>query len=301
LYDFDVHRLEAWRPPLDGVAEVLHARFDEHAYPMHAHDTWTVLLVDDGAVRYDLDRHERGAFGDLVTVLPPRVPHNGTSARPGGFRKRVLYLDEHLLPARLIGATVDTPAIVDRGLHQAISRVHALVRTPGEELAAESLLALALARLRSHLGDPADDRPAGRAVAHALRDLLEEHIVDGLPLSSAAATLHFDVAHLVRTFRREFGMSPHQYLISRRVDTARRLILTGQPLRTVAADSGFHDQPHLNRHFKRILGVSPGRYAGVSPLLNAAPSSRGAAPSSHGAAPSLRGGAPFPLNAAPSS
>jgi AraC-like DNA-binding protein len=89
-------------------------------------------------------------------------------------------------------------------------------------------------------------------------------------------------------------MSPHQYLISRRVDTARRLILTGQPLRTVAADSGFHDQPHLNRHFKRILGVSPGRYAGVSPLLNAAPSSRGAAPS-------LRGGAPFPLNAAPSS
>ncbi|KHD75299.1 AraC family transcriptional regulator [Actinoplanes utahensis] len=258
--------LRSWRPPLPGIAEVLHARFEQHAYPMHAHDTWTVLLVDDGAVRYDLDRHERGAFGDLVTVLPPRIPHNGTSARPGGFRKRVLYLEENQLPVRLTGATIDTPAITDQPLHDTISRVHRLLRTPGETPLAEDLLTLALARLRTHLGDTADRRPPSRAAAVTLRDLLEEHIVDGLPLSTAAALLHFDPAHLVRSFRRAYGMTPHQYVVSRRVDVARRLILTGQPLRTVAAASGFHDQPHLNRHFKRILGVTPGRFtAGTSP------------------------------------
>ncbi|WP_433795699.1 helix-turn-helix domain-containing protein [Actinoplanes sp. CA-252034] len=268
-----MHRLEAWRPPLPGVAEMLHARFDDHAYPMHAHDTWAVLLVDDGAVRYDLDRHERGAYGELVTVLPPHVPHNGTSARPGGFRKRVLYLDHDQLPAHLIGATVDTTAITDRDLHHAISRVHRLARTPEDLPAAEGLLALALARLRTHLGEPAEPRPDGRVAAHALRDLLEEHIVEGLPLSAAAATLHFDAAHLVRSFHREFGMTPHQYLISRRVDTARRLIHTGRPLRAVATDSGFHDQPHLNRHFKRILGISPGRYATTEAPSSPAPAS----------------------------
>jgi AraC-like DNA-binding protein len=52
-------------------------------------------------------------------------------------------------------------------------------------------------------------------------------------------------------------MSPHQYLISRRVDLARRLIVAGHPLGSAAAGSGFYDQPHLIRHFKRILGVSP--------------------------------------------
>ncbi|MEU8660377.1 AraC family transcriptional regulator [Actinoplanes philippinensis] len=268
-----MHRLEAWRPPLTGVAEVLHAHFDDHAYPMHAHDTWAVLLVDDGAVRYDLDRHERGAYGDLITVLPPHVPHNGTSARPGGFRKRVLYLDHDQLPAHLIGATVDTPTITDRALHHAISRVHRLIRTPEDAPAADDLLALALARLRTHLGEPAGRRPAGPAAAHDLRDLLEEHITDGLPLATAAATLHFDPAHLVRAFRREFGMTPHQYLISRRVDTARRLIHTGLPLRAVATDSGFHDQPHLNRHFKRILGTTPGRYATTAAPSTPAPAS----------------------------
>ncbi|HKN95725.1 MAG TPA: AraC family transcriptional regulator [Pseudonocardiaceae bacterium] len=253
--------VRAWRPPLDGVAEILHARFGEHAYPMHAHDTWTVLLVDDGAVRYDLDRHERGAFGDLVTVLPPRVPHNGTAARPGGFRKRVLYLESDLLPARLTGAAVDTPAITDGTLHRLVSTVHRLVRTPGDEPAAEAVLALALERLRARLGDRADTGPPGRESAHAFRALLDEHIVPGLPLTSAAALLHFDPAYLVRSFGREFGMSPHQYVISRRVDLARRLILAGEPLRSVAVRAGFYDQPHLVRHFKRILGVSPGRFA----------------------------------------
>lgn len=232
---------------------------------MHAHDTWTVLLVDSGAVRYDLDRHSRGAFGELVTVLPPRVPHNGTSARPGGFRKRVLYLAEDQLPAGLIGASVDAPAITDAGLHAAVSRVHRLIRDPGDAPLAESLLVLAVDRLRARLGDRTHpDVPPNRATAYALRDLLEANIVPGLPLPVASATLHFAPAHLVRSFRREFGMTPHQYLISRRVDLARHLILTGRPLREVAADAGFHDQPHLNRHFTRILGVSPGRFAPVA-------------------------------------
>ncbi|MBB2943634.1 AraC-like DNA-binding protein [Actinoplanes lutulentus] len=252
-------QIDAWRPPLDGVVEVLHARFGEHGYPMHAHDAWTVLLVDDGAVRYDLDRHERGAYGDLVTLLPPKVPHNGTAAGPRGFRKRVLYLEPHLLPQRLIGASVDTPAITDRTLHRLVSSVHRVLRTQ-EEAAAEALLAVALERLRTHLGDPAAPSAPTRDAAHGLRDLLEEHIVEGLPLSAASAQLHFDPAHLVRSFRREFGMSPHQYLISRRVDLARRMIVAGHPLRAAATDAGFYDQPHLTRHFKRILGVPPSHF-----------------------------------------
>jgi AraC-like DNA-binding protein len=255
-----VLQVHAWRPALPGVVEVLHARFGAQGYPMHAHDAWTVLLVDDGAVRYDLDRHERGAYGDLVTLLPPRVPHNGTSAGPHGFRKRVLYLEPDLLPERLIGASVDTPALADRLLHRLVSSVHRSLRTP-DEAAAEESLALAVERLRTHLGEPAPPGAPTRSAAHRLRDLIEANIVGGLPLSRAAAELHFAPAHLVRSFRREFGMTPHQYLISRRVDLARRLILSGHPLRTVATDAGFFDQPHLIRHFTRILGVSPGRFA----------------------------------------
>ena len=76
---------------------------------MHVHEAWTLLIVDDGAVRYDLDRHEHGTPHDTVSLLPPHVPHNGSPATPHGFRKRVLYLDGTHISDELIGAAVDQP------------------------------------------------------------------------------------------------------------------------------------------------------------------------------------------------
>jgi AraC-like DNA-binding protein len=254
-------KVSAWRPRLEGVEEVLHAHMTGHAYPMHAHDSWTLLIVDDGAVRYDLDKHERAAFGDLVTLLPPHVPHNGTAATPRGFRKRVLYLAPDWLPEGLIGASVDNSAFADPGLRATIADLHRVIRLPGDELESESHLADITERLRIRLGGSAPPDRLDRTPAYRLRDLLEENVVPGLSLDEAARLLRYHPAHLVRSFSREFGLSPHGYLVSRRVDLARRLILSGEPLRSVASASGFYDQPHLIRHFKRILGVSPGAFA----------------------------------------
>src|SRR6476660_8131789 len=100
--------VRAWRPPVRGIVEVFHASFTDHSYPMHTHDSWTLLLIDDGMVRYDLDRHEYGALNHMVTLLPPHVPHNGSPATSHGFRKRVLYLDTTILSESLGGIAVDS-------------------------------------------------------------------------------------------------------------------------------------------------------------------------------------------------
>jgi AraC-like ligand binding domain len=82
------------------IREVFHAHLVDYAYPPHCHETWAVLIVDDGAIRYDLDRRRCGAAGQTVTILPPGVAHDGRPA-PGarGFRKRELYLDGSFFPA----------------------------------------------------------------------------------------------------------------------------------------------------------------------------------------------------------
>lgn len=255
-------RFRAWRPAVAGVTEVLHAHFVEHAYPMHAHASWTLLIVDDGAVSYDLDRHSH-LVADAVTLLPPHVPHNGRSATAAGFRKRVVYLDPGQLPEEFIGRAVDQPVFVDAALRRRIHQIHGALVHPGEEFEAESRLALVAERLGEHLrrrvgqAAPFADPP----LARALRDLLAERFREGLTLADAAALLHAHPAHLVRTFSREYGMSPHQYLTSLRVDHSRKLLLAGMPLAAVATASGFYDQPHLTRHFTRILGAPPGRFA----------------------------------------
>ena len=122
--------VRAWRPEVPGVAEVLHAHFTDHAYPAHVHGEWTLLLVDAGGVDYTLDGDRQQAVTQRLTVLPPYVSHDGRAASPGGFDKRVLYVDERWLPASLVGAAVRAPSLVDAELARAVAAVHRSLDDP---------------------------------------------------------------------------------------------------------------------------------------------------------------------------
>ncbi|WP_027347267.1 helix-turn-helix transcriptional regulator [Hamadaea tsunoensis] len=261
-----MEEVTAWRPAVPGIAEVFHAQFVGHAYPMHVHEHWTVLIVDDGAIRYGLDRAERGATGGTVTLLPPHVPHDGRAATHTGFRKRVLYLDAATLGEHLVGAAVDAPTLPDPLLRHRLHQLHDLLSTrTREELEAETRLAFITERLSGHLkARPADppDRP-GR-LADEFRALLDAYTRENLTLKDAALRLNARPAQLVRAFRREFGLPPHAYLTGRRVALARDLLLAGGRPADVALAAGFFDQAHLNRHFTRHVGTTPARYARLS-------------------------------------
>ena len=261
--DSDTAWVTAWHPDVPGLTEVLHARFTDHVYPAHTHEAWTLLLVDDGAVRYDLDRHAHGATGAEVTLLPPGVPHDGRSQFPGGFRKRVLYLEPGTLGEERVGRAVDHPAFGDGVLRERISSLHGALRCGGDRLEAQSRLALVVERLGQHLDRDVRPVPDVRddAVADRLRDLLDASVVEGLSLDDAAAVLGRHPTHLVRAFTRRFGIPPHRYLTGRRIDLARRLLLDGLPAAEVAVAVGFSDQSHLTRHFRRMLATTPAAYA----------------------------------------
>ncbi|MFD5566743.1 helix-turn-helix domain-containing protein [Streptomyces cadmiisoli] len=258
--------VSAWRPSVPGVVEVFHAHFTEYAYPMHVHEAWTLLIVDDGAVRYDLERHEHGTPLDTVSLLPPHVPHNGAPATPLGFRKRVVYLDSSRLSDDLIGAAVDTPDQRDPLLRHRVGQLHTALARPGEELEAESRLTFVAERLVRRLRPrpAATARPDGPAPARRLRELLDERTVEGLSLEEAGRLLDAHPAHLVRAFSGAYGIAPHQYLNSRRVERARGLLLAGARPAEAAVGTGFYDQAHLTRHFRRLVGVTPGRYRSSS-------------------------------------
>lgn len=256
----DGSAVRAWRPEIDGVHEVLHARFTDHAYPSHAHHVWTVLIVDDGVIGYDLDRHDHAALPQQVTILPPHVAHDGASVTSSGFTKRVLYVDDRVLPASWSGRAVDSPALDDRVLHRLIARTHAAIESR-DILEVQSRLALMRERIGTHLTGalPRDaDRPG---VVRRIRDELERHLLAPTSLAEIAPAVGLSEGHLIRTFARHVGLPPHQYVIGRRIEQARALLLSGVPAAEVAAATGFHDQAHLTRHFKRMLSVTPAAYA----------------------------------------
>jgi AraC-like DNA-binding protein len=234
---------------------------------MHTHDTWDLMLLDDGVVDFALDRHQHdNGDPDRVILLPPGVPHDGRTVETHGFRKRVLYLDTSVLPADLADAAVDTPIHRDRDLRSQLSALHRVVARPGDEPEAEARLAFVHERLLLRLGRraPTTGSPTPR-VASSLRDLLDASPADSITLAQAGRMLGASPTHLVRAFRRTFGLPPHAYLIGRRIDCARKLLLDGLPIAEAATAAGFYDQAHLSRHFVRYLGIPPGKYATTPP------------------------------------
>lgn len=121
-----------------------------------------------------------------------------------------------------------------------------------------------LRELAAHAGRPpratvstASDR--GRAIAAAR--FLAEHAAEPLTLEATAQAVGLSTFHFLRVFRRVFGVTPHQYLVQRRVErAAARLLESDVPVTELAFEVGFGDLSNFVRTFHRLLGAPPGKF-----------------------------------------
>ncbi|MCK7626114.1 AraC family transcriptional regulator [Streptomyces sp. RS10V-4] len=258
-----------WRyPGLPGL-DLLRARYVRHAFPRHAHDGYVIGAVTSGIEVVGLrDGAVRAGRGSLV-MINPEVPHSARAGTPEGWAYATLYPSAELIAAiarettglRGTAGFVRTTAD-DPGGSRLVTAVHGAAEA-GNALAADSLLRLAVARLlRRHGGQlPARaPRAAGARTAALAREVLEERMADPPGLEELARQLGTGPFALLRAFRDAYGMPPHTWLTDARVRRARRLLEAGTPPAETAVAVGFTDQPHLNRHFTRIVGVPPGAY-----------------------------------------
>ena len=137
----------------------------------------------------------------------------------------------------------------------------------GGRLAAESLAnILAVHLVRDVLAPHQPARqPNGALLRERLRavvEYIEEHLDAGPTLEQMAAVAHLSPYHFARQFKAATGLPPHQYVILRRVERSKRLLQSTDEhsLAEIAAEAGFSDQSQFSRHFKRLVGVTPGQF-----------------------------------------
>ena len=137
----------------------------------------------------------------------------------------------------------------------------------GGRLAAESLANVLAVHLIRHVLAPRQPErgrdgvlPRGRL--RAVVEYVEEHLDAGPTLEQMAAVARLSPYHFARQFKRATGLPPHQYVILRRVERARQLLQAGPDLSLaeVAMHAGFSDQSQFCRHFKRLVGITPGQF-----------------------------------------
>jgi AraC-like DNA-binding protein len=260
-----------WREPSLCGAEFLRATYRTHRFPQHSHDEYAIGLIERGAQLFSEGRRERTVMpAGTICLINPGQFHEGRPATDLGWDYRMIYVPPEALAATLgVDGPVSVsklpffaqPVIDDVRLLNLLRSAHVCSESPDASLLEKgSYLNLVLRQLalrHGQIGRPAFLPSAAAGAVTRAREYIDNCVGSNPSLEEIALAAGMSPFHLLRQFKAAVGLPPHAYLMQRRVDQARRLMLKGHTLRDIAIRVGYADQAHFSREFRRFYGVPP--------------------------------------------
>lgn len=225
----------------DGI-ELVICKQSTISYPIHNHvSVYTLGFILEGVIELETDRGSTIYREDGAFVILPYAPHC--------IHAQSCYT--------LLSLCINTALVPDLGLERNISSVvdflhHSLNRPMIEEKILKALSGLILLSRMI---------PVQKETAISkLKAQLETYPEIRYSLDDMADTAFMSKYHLIRTFKHETGLTPHQFQLQNRIRKAQRLLEEPATIAEVALAAGFCDQSHFIRHFEKIVGLTPTDY-----------------------------------------
>lgn len=268
-------QIKLWRLPHLGAVDLLHATYVTQSFSRHMHEGFAIGVIEEGALKFSYRGENLVAPLGHINLANPGEAHDGYAASNMGWTYRMFYLDSALLQqiaSQVAGKPKDTPffqmgVIQDDNLAGLIRNLHLTLEKPGTPtLEQESLFLWTLAQFVARY---ADDRspvcPVGKEnqAVRRVREYIETYYSEDVSIKQLSLVANLSPFHLIRVFRNEVGIPPHTYLTQVRVTQAKQLLALGRPITKVTFETGFTDQSHFTKQFKRITGVTPGKYSKI--------------------------------------
>ena len=262
-----------WRAKNLADLELALASYHAQQFPRHFHAEYVIGVMVRGRERVV----HRGTVytapqGSLI-LFNPGEPHASSSVDEGGFARRMLYPPASMLQRVLYDITgrelsapfFPKPIVPDQydDVHNSLVQFHTALEQPASKLEQESRFIAVMTRLIVRLAVDCPPAPRfGREDYHvkSIRDYLHAHYLENVSLAQLSSITNLSSYHLLRVFRNETGLPPYEYQNQLRIGHAKKLLREGKAIAQVALESGYVDQSHLTRHFKRVVGVTPGKY-----------------------------------------
>lgn len=254
-----------------GGIETLDARYQHQNFANHTHEGYTIGVVESGAQRFYRSGGDHIAPKESIILVNADDVHNGSSAAEGGWAYKALYplpeqfaqiRDELALNVR--GAPYfPSPVVQDKQLSEVIRTTLHTLMTSDNRLLRESLLYTSMVQLMLRHGKQRSElreQPRAYPQLDLVKSFLDDQPTSDISLEDLATLCGLSPFYLLRQFQARFGLPPHAYQIQARLRLAKKLIRQGLKLSDVALESGFHDQSHMHRHFKKAFGITPGQY-----------------------------------------
>ena len=270
---------KTWSDDAFEATEFLFADYRDFVFPPHVHETFGIGVIEAGGQQFRPGRAPSLIMpAETLCVFNPGVVHEGRPATEQGWRYRMFYPSP-----TLVARTLEDPqhrtvggewgfgrhVIDDPELYREFENLHVSSQRRETLLERETRITAFLRRLFarhgnfSPKGNPAPVAPRTVAI---VRDYLHAKAESQVSIVDLAEAAGVSGTQVIRAFSAATGMPPHAYLVSLRVERAKALLRAGLSLAEAALEVGFSDQSQFTRHFKRLTGVTPGRFAAETSL-----------------------------------
>jgi AraC-like DNA-binding protein len=256
------------RAPALGVSELSYIQTSTGAAPPDVRSALEVILVDEAdktIVHRGKEQHIRtGLVGIRSAFEAGRLVRRHAPET----RVRIVALADRELAAAFeaLGVAPNrVPPVLtyldDPALWAATSEVFSAVEAHEPTMGIETRLsACAMQVVRTMTSGGFDTGTLDTESAERIREVLYDCIAENMTLDELARDVGLSRAYVVHAFQRVFQLPPYEYLMHLRVAKARVMLMAGQRPIDVAHACGFCDQSHMNRWFRAVVGVTPGKY-----------------------------------------
>lgn len=243
----------------------------DFSYGKHAHEELAIGVTTEGVQEFTCNGRTFRSFpGDVILFNPDDV-HNGNPGIGTVLKYSMLYFDPDKLYPLVECASnqvMKDCRIPETHFKDPVLRAMLLETTRrASEMASSSLdkehgLYAIAEQISKILGRFQPDGWTNRkdALLLTVRDYIHDNIEEDISIDDLSYVANVSKYHLIRIFRRQFGMTPHKYILNHRINKVREALKKGMSATHVAHEFGFFDTSHLNRHFKRVYGVTPPQY-----------------------------------------
>jgi AraC-like DNA-binding protein len=263
-------QVRMWRPA--DQERVLLMAGHTTRYTIEPRGEYVFGVVAKQPMRSRRAREQRLVHPGQLVAWDPSNAHSGTSSTGQPWWSRLMVVEVADLAALagdqendiLSNVAFPTPVLSDPGLASEFVRLHKALETPTTRLERDEQLAVWLHKLVGRFSTSRSPRSAVNLGDDRAFRLACEYLADrperNIGLDELAAAAGISKFRLIRVFRRRTGLPPHALQVAHRIRTARRLLEVGRTVAETATATGFADQSHLHRHFRRSLGLTPGEY-----------------------------------------
>lgn len=239
--------------------ELRYVRDIENCVKMHLHEELTITAIKKGSLNLILNDTSYELKPNEIAIINSQIPHCATINQESkdGY---VLYLDKEYLKKIDFNFSSAFELIKNKNIYKNFIKLcdclldNKLYLIEKEEnLYLFSLTFFSFEQTAKNIKEESK-------LAINIKKYLDEFFLEELILDDLALKFNLSVVHLIRVFKKEFGLPIHSYILNKKVHLAKELISLNMPIVEVAQNSGFFDQSHLNRSFKRVFQITPKEY-----------------------------------------